>query len=98
MAIQLKQYIELHGDNPLAAVMTGTNKKAYLVASLALNDGVEAAAEQDELTLADVHAALAFYHENETAIQSALEAAREQIRAQGGFDRLEEIRRRKQSE
>jgi hypothetical protein len=98
MTLEIKQHIELHGDNPLAAVMIGTNKKAYLVASLALNDGVEAAAEQDELTLADVHAALAFYHENEATIQSALEVAREQIRVQGGFDRLEEIRRRKQSE
>ena len=98
MAIQLKQYIELRGDSPLAAVMIGTNKKAYLVASLALNDSVEAAAEADELTLAEVYAALTFYHENEAAIRLALEAVRDQIRAQGGFDRLEEIRRRKQSE
>jgi hypothetical protein len=94
MAVQLKQYIELRGDNPLAAVMIGTNKKAYLVATLALNDGVEAAAEEDELSLAEVHAALAFYHENIDAIRLALEEAREQIRAMGGFDRIDEIRRR----
>jgi hypothetical protein len=45
MIIEIKQHIELRGDNPLAAVMIGTNKKVYLVASLALNDGIEAAAE-----------------------------------------------------
>lgn len=96
MVIQLKQHIELRGDNPLAAVMVGTNKKAYLVASLALNDGIEAAVEEDELSLAEVYAALAFYHDNEDAIRLALEEAREQIRAMGGFGRLEEIRRRQQ--
>jgi hypothetical protein len=99
MAVQLKQHIELRGDNPLDAVMIGTEKKAYLVASLAVNDGAEAAAEEDELSLAEVYAALAFYYENEAAIQQALEAVRQQIRAAGGRDSREvreEIMRRQQ--
>ena len=96
MAVQLKQHVELRGDNPLDAVMVGTEKKAYLVASLAINDGAEAAAEEDELSLAEVYTALAFYYENEVAIQQALEVVREQIRALGGYDRLEIIRRRHQ--
>ena len=99
MVVQLKQYIELRGDNPLDAVVAGTTRKAYLVASLAINDGAETAAEEDELSLAEVYAALAFYHENETAIQHALETVREQIRAAGGRDSREvreEIMRRQQ--
>jgi uncharacterized protein (DUF433 family) len=99
MALQLKQYIELHGDNPLDAVITGTRKKVYLVASLALNDGAEFAAEEDELTLAEVYAALAFYYENVNVIQQALEDARKQIRSLGGRDSREareEIIRRQQ--
>jgi hypothetical protein len=100
MAVQLKQYIELRGDNPLDAVIVGTAKKAYLVASLALNDGAEAAADEDEMSVAEVYAALAFYHENEDSIQQALKAVREQIRAAGGRDSREareEIMRRKKS-
>ena len=94
MTIELKQYIEIRGDNPLDAVMVGTNLKAYLIASFALQEGVEAIAEEYKLSQAAVHAALSFHYDNEAAIQQAREEAREEIRAMGGFDRIDEIRRR----
>jgi uncharacterized protein (DUF433 family) len=94
MAVQLKQHIELRGDNPLDAVIDGTNLKAYLVANLAINDGAEASAEHYGLDLATIYAALTFHLDNKDAIAKALEEVREQIRAMGGFDRIDEIRRR----
>lgn len=100
MAVELKQHIELRGDDPLDAVIAGTTRiKAYLVANLAMLDGVEAAIEQYKLTPAEVYSALAFYHDNEAAIHKANEKAWELIRASGGRasrEVLEEILRRQQ--
>ncbi|MDQ7025877.1 MAG: hypothetical protein Q9P44_09990 [Anaerolineae bacterium] len=96
MVTELKQHIILHGDNPLDAVMVGTNLKAYLIASFAMQEGIESVANEYEISQAAVHAALAFHYDNEEAIRIAREEAREQIRAMGGFGRLEEIRRRQQ--
>jgi hypothetical protein len=103
MAIQIKQHIELEGTNPLDAIVDGHIRvKAYLVASLAIKDGVEAAVEQYkdfDLSVAAVHAALTFYYDNEAAIRKADAEAMERIRAMGGRDARElreEIMRRQQ--
>jgi hypothetical protein len=69
------QYVELRGDNPLAAVITGTNQNVHLVANLALIDGVEAAAEQYALSIGQIHGALAYYYDNQEAIEQAHEDA-----------------------
>jgi uncharacterized protein (DUF433 family) len=80
MAVELKQHIELRGDDPLDAVIAGTTRiKAYLVANLAINDGVEAAMKQYTLTAGAVHAALAFYYDNQEAIRQANEAVMQQL-------------------
>lgn len=99
MVIELKQHIELRGDNPLDAVIAGTNLKVYLVANLALNDGVEASMEHYGLPPVAIHAALVFHYDNEEAIQKAREEAIRQLREMGMRDSselLEEIRRRQQ--
>ncbi|MEO1286355.1 MAG: hypothetical protein AAFV93_01200 [Chloroflexota bacterium] len=76
MAVQLKQYVELRGDNPLDAVISGHHYKAYLVANLAFQDGAEASVSHYDLTHAEVYGAMAFYEENKTAIEKAIAEAR----------------------
>jgi hypothetical protein len=106
MTIELKQHIQLQGDNPLDAIVDGyVRVKAYLVASLAIQDGVEAAVEQYkpfDLSVAAVYAALTFYYDNAEAIRKADEEAMEQIRAMGGRDarevREEIMRRQRKSD
>jgi uncharacterized protein (DUF433 family) len=77
MAVEIRSHIELSGTSPLEAVIAGKHYKAYLVANLAFNDGVEASAEHYGLSLADVYAAMAFYYDNAEAIQNEKEALRE---------------------
>ena len=98
MALAIRQHIELHGDNPLAATITGTHYKAYLVAHLALNDGPQASSEHYGIPLAKVYGALAFHCDNEEAIHEAVQAARElgeQLGARSGQAVLAEMRARK---
>jgi len=71
MAVELKEHVELRGDNPLDAVIEGTNVAAYLVALRAIQDSAQIAAEHYQFSLATVHAAIAFYYDNEQAIQQA---------------------------
>ena len=77
MAIQIREYIRLRGDDPLDATVAGTHYKAYLVANLALNDGPQAAAEHYRIPLASVYGALAFHCDNEAAIDESIREARE---------------------
>jgi hypothetical protein len=63
------QYIELRGDNPLKAVVTGTNANAHLVATAAIAQGLDLTAEQYHMSKAQVHGALAFYYENKDVIE-----------------------------
>lgn len=77
MALEIREHIELRGDNPLDATVAGTHYKAYLVANLALNDGPQAAADHYRIPLATVYGALAFHYDNETAIDEAIREARE---------------------
>jgi hypothetical protein len=104
MALEIKQHIKLQSENPLDAIVDGHPRvKAYLVASLAIKEGVEAAVEQYKdfnLSVAAVHAALTFYYDNQEAIRKADEEAMRKLRAMGMQDMdefVEEIRRRKQS-
>lgn len=91
MSVQLRNHIELETDNPLDARISGRGFKAYLVANLAFNDGIEASAEHYGLSLADVHAAMAFYYDNEAAIQKAIAEARELGYKMGARDSSEVI-------
>ncbi len=76
MAIQIKQYVEQVGSDPLDAVVSGRHHKAYLVANLALQDSPEASAEHYKLSLAEVYGTIAFYHENKESIESSIKEAR----------------------
>lgn len=76
MAIQIKQYVEQVGSDPLDAVVSGRHHKAYLVANLALQDSPEASAEHYKLSLAEVYGTIAFYHENKESIEDSIKEAR----------------------
>ena len=98
MVLKLRKHIELRGDNPLEAAVAGTHYKAYLVANLALNDGPQAAADHYCIPLANVYGAMAFFCDNETAINEAILQARklgEQLGARSAQSALKEIRGRK---
>lgn len=44
MVIEIRQHVELRGNNLLEAKVAGTQHEAYLVANLAVNDGPQTAA------------------------------------------------------
>lgn len=97
MVLEIREYIQLRGNNPLDAVVTGTHHKAYLVANLALKDGPQAAADHYDIGLASVHGAIAFYYDNEAAINESLRAARElggKLGARSAQTVLDEIKQR----
>jgi hypothetical protein len=73
MAVRIKQHIEVTNDDPLQVTIAGTSLKAYLVAKLALMDGIDAAINQYDLTPAEVHAVLVFYYDNQDAVELRLE-------------------------
>ncbi len=98
MILEIREHIELRGNNPLEAAVAGTHHKAYLVANLALNDGPQAAVDHYRIPLAKVYGAMAFYYDNEAAIEEAIRQARklgEQLGARSAQSALEEIRGRK---
>ena len=92
MVIEIREHIELRGNDPLEVAIAGTHHKAYLVANLALNDGPQAAADHYRIPLAMVHGALGFYYNNEAAIHEAVRQAREFGEQLGARSALEEIR------
>ena len=104
MAVQLKQHIELRGDNPLDAVIVGTRYKAYLVANLAFNDWAEASAEHYRISLGAVYAAMSFYEDSREAIRQALDEAHQElldmgmIDGQTAIDRIKQRMKMKQSD
>ena len=88
---------DLGGNRPLEVAIAGTHHKAYLVANLALNDGPQAAADHYRIPLANVYGAMAFYYDNEAAINAAIRQARdlgEQLGARSAQSALEEIKDR----
>ena len=99
MVVELKQHVELRGDDPHDAVITGTTIKASLVANFAILNSVEEAVEQYSLSLAEIYSALAFYHGNQEAIRVANEKAMDLIPVSGGRasrEILEKVLRRQQ--
>ena len=98
MALEVREHIELHGDDSLTAMIVGTRYKAYVVANLAFNDRPQASAEHYGIPLANVYGAMAFYDQNERAIEDAIRQARElgqQLGARSAQAALEELRARK---
>ena len=98
MVLEIREHIELRGNDPLDVTIAGTPHKAYLVANLALQDGAQAAADHYRIPLANVYGAMAFYYDNEAAINEAIREARElgeQLGARSAQSALEEIKERK---
>jgi uncharacterized protein (DUF433 family) len=97
MALQLKQYVELRGDNPLDAVIVGLPYNAWLVAQFAEAWGTEEAVKNYNLTRAQIYGALAFHYDNEAAIEDAIVKAEANLREISVDSRaqLDKIRRRK---
>jgi uncharacterized protein (DUF433 family) len=69
MVAELKQHIELRGDDPYDAVIVDTQLKACLVAQFAMSWGIDEAAQNYELSVATIYAALAFYYDNLDSIR-----------------------------
>jgi hypothetical protein len=93
MATNLKQHIDTVSDNPLDAKLTERPLKAYLVANLAFNDGVEASAEHYRISLGAVYAAMSFYEDNREAIRQALDEAHQELLDMGMIDGQDAIAR-----
>ena len=97
MVLEIREHIQLRGDDPLDATVAGTHCKAYLVANLALNDGPQAAAEHYRIPLATVYGALVFYYDNEAAIDEAIREAcelGEQLGARSAQSAIKEMKKR----
>jgi len=99
MVAELKQHIELRGDDPYHAVIVGTHLKAALVAQFALGWGVDEAAENYDLSLAAIYAALAFYHDNLEGIQHHEKETEQQFKhlREESQQRLETLKKRYQT-
>ena len=98
MVLEIREHIECRGNDPPDVAITGTPHKAYLVANLALQDGAQAAAGHYGIDLANVYGAMAFYYDNEAAINEAICQARElgeQLGARSAQSALKEIKGRK---
>jgi uncharacterized protein (DUF433 family) len=96
--LTLQQHIELRGENPLQAVIVGTEIKASLVANLYIQSdaNIDTVCTQYDLTPAQVYAALAFYYDNRERIKAAFVAANQQAQQIGTpvDDKLDALRRR----
>lgn len=64
------KYIEMRGDDPLDAVVEGTEANAHLVAGNGLAWGVDHAAEQYHISTEMVLAAIKFYLDNREEIEA----------------------------
>ena len=98
MVLEIREDSEIRGNGPLEVAVAGTQHKAYLVANLALKDGPQVAADHYRIPLANVHGAMAFYCNNEAAINAAIREARElgeQLGARSAQSALKEIIGRK---
>lgn len=91
MVLAVQTHVIAPTDNPLDAIIEGTNFKAYLVAGLAFNDGPEASAKHYKLTLGQVHSAIAFYYDNQEAIQQSIEEMRNLGKKWGERDSSEHL-------
>jgi uncharacterized protein (DUF433 family) len=97
MALVNHNYVKTDTDNPLEAYIEGKGYKAYLVANLAFNDSPEASANHYKLTLGQVYSAMAFYRDNEVAIDKSIEEMQQigkELGARNASEHLAEIRAR----
>lgn len=76
------QHIEINNGQ---AVIKGRRLKAKLVASLHIKAGasVEEVMQQYELSRAEVHAALAYYYDNQEAIEQSFQDAEQYVHEVG---------------
>jgi uncharacterized protein (DUF433 family) len=95
MEIVLVNHIEIKDGR---AVIAGRNLKADMVGAAVVKWGatIEEAMEQYELSRAEVHAALAYYYDNEEAIEQAFREADEYVRRVGvsAEEKIAEMRAR----
>lgn len=91
MALAIQSHVIALTDDPLEAVIEGSHYKAYLVANLAFNAGAEASATQYNLTLGQVYSAMAFYHDNNEAIQKSIAEMRRIGEELGAVDAAEHL-------
>lgn len=93
------QHIELIDGN---AMIAGSNLKARLVAAMVIKGGasIEETAAHYNLTPAQIHAALAYYHDNREAIEQAFAEAESYVRQYGvnAEEHLTELRNRQQND
>ena len=97
MVLATKGHVIALTEDPLDATVEGTHYKAYLVANLAFNDGPEAAAKHYNLTLGQVHSAIAFHYDNQEAIRQSIEEMHElgkKLGERNASEHLAEIRAR----
>ncbi len=97
MVLEIREHLHYRGNDPLQVTVAGTRHKAYLVANLALQDGAQAAADHYGIDLANVYGTMAFYSDNEVAINKAIRQARElgeQLGARSAQSALQEMKER----
>jgi hypothetical protein len=84
------------GQSPVDVRLTERPFKAYMVANLAFIESPKYAAEQYELSLGAVYAAMSFYEDNREGIEKAIEEARaiDLGDMEMSEERIEEIRQR----
>lgn len=98
MAVEFKTHIELRGDNPSQARVAGKPWKAALVAKFILGWGIEHAVEHYGFSYATAHAVMAFYYDNQDAIEAAMKESDEKLRevAVDSREFLDELRKKSQ--
>lgn len=98
MAVELKSHIELRGENPLQARIAGKPWKAALVAKFILGWGIEHAVEHYGFSYATAHAVMAFYYDNQDAIENAMRESDEKVSKVGISidERISELKKKSQ--
>jgi ribose/xylose/arabinose/galactoside ABC-type transport system permease subunit len=69
MSANFGQHIVLKGDNPMKAIIAGTNLKAYRIAQFVLAWGAEEAVQKYGVDQAQIYSVLSFYYDNIAAIE-----------------------------
>jgi len=97
METRYKDHIQVNdGQSPVDVRLTERPFKAYMVANLAFVESPEYAANQYELSLGAVYAAMSFYEDNRKGIEQSIEEARaiDFGDREVSPERIEEIRQR----
>ena len=91
----MNTHIELRDDNPVRAVIAGTEANAHLVASNALTWGVDHASEQYNISSEKVLSAVKFYLNNQEEIDRLYNATFDDAPTQE--EQLARIRQKKEA-